>query len=107
MENHNLNLLIKNKQKKASKYVPFDPNLNLEPLIKYLDQEQENVYDKTWNKIDNGIKKKLIYDYYYSNNNIDFYNNVIYRLLYNGQLNKQYIIDYDISSKNIVNITKN
>jgi len=108
-----LNDIIKNKSKNknSSLYNKYDPLKKSEILLNILDSELEN-YEKentTWNKLMPGYKKKYIIEYL-SNNEIDEIDestsNDIMRNIYNNQLNKHYVVDYDIENKRIKNINK-
>tara|TARA_X000000950_G_scaffold15348_1_gene16631 strand:+ start:3589 stop:3927 length:339 start_codon:yes stop_codon:yes gene_type:complete len=103
------NIISNTINNKVSIYKKYDPLEKTNELLILLNKESEefnSIQNISWNKLNNGSKKKLILDYI-DNNNLDEHTIVdIKRNMYNGQINKQYTIDYDCELNKINSITK-
>ena len=109
MENNDLDYIIKNNKRKKSIYIKFDPNNKIKNLLVILDKETNNRnLPISWNKLDNGTKKKRIIEYLEGYDDGDhLFKRDLERNMYNGQLNKIYLIDYNVENNKVNNVTKN
>ena len=103
------NIISNSKNKKTSLYKIYDPLEKTNKLLEILDVETESfksITNMTWNKLNNGFRKKLILDYIDTNNLDEDTIEDIKRNMYNGQINKKYNIEYDGELNKINSINK-
>jgi len=102
------NIISNSINKKPSVYKKYDPLEKTNKLLDILTNEidsYKSIKNTSWNKLNNGTKKELILDYI-DNNNLDELTIIdIKRNMYNGQITKQYNIEYDceLNKINLIN----
>ena len=105
-----LDNIIKNTGKKSNTlYNKYNPMSNTEKFLVILNKESEQFKELesiTWNKLNNGTKKRYIFEYLNNVSIEDTIKSDIIRNVYNDQLNVHYDIEYNNSDRKIISINK-
>jgi hypothetical protein len=103
------NIIKKSGKKSNTVYNKYNPLSSINDLLIIINKESEQfkqLESITWNKLNNGTKKKYIFDYL-NKESVD--NNIILditRNIYNDQLGIHYDIEYNNVDRKIISINK-